>query len=165
MVDSTGLGKARHYRWIMFGNRPDPADPKIDSRRNLGANLLWRLQLKRLQSADRLRARGAIINLTCQLCESHQETIDHTFFECPYSNWVMAEALKAAGGIIPMGRITNVESVLPLLQKLSPRSCIWGLIWSLLAKIDWGLWKERNGRQEQTRRHTMLRSPEDATDD
>lgn len=51
-----------------------------------------------LPIADRLRSRGATITLEWQLCNDYDESVEHIYFKCRYTNELMKRELEATGG-------------------------------------------------------------------
>lgn len=87
-------------------------------------NLLWRVQLKRIPMANRLRRRGATIDPTCQLCNEKPESIEHLYFQCPFSNWLLLQGTRTTGGLISPDSDMTFDSLLPKLNGLLQNSPI-----------------------------------------
>uniref|UniRef100_A0A5B6YSU5 Reverse transcriptase zinc-binding domain-containing protein n=1 Tax=Davidia involucrata TaxID=16924 RepID=A0A5B6YSU5_DAVIN len=45
---------------------------------------MWLLMKGRLSTRDKLHQWGIADSSLCLLCNNHEETIDHLFFECPF---------------------------------------------------------------------------------
>jgi len=50
--------------------------------------ILWVASKKRLNTMDRLHSAGMLAHTTCILCAAHEESHNHLFFDCHYSNSV-----------------------------------------------------------------------------
>lgn len=101
---------------------------------------LW---LRKLLTMDRLASR---VDLICKLCDLELEFIDHAFFCCPFSGWVIAKAFQATRVIVHMPTNPTFQLIVMGIKKLSNRTCVWGLQWSILAMVSWSMWKERNAK-------------------
>lgn len=80
---------------------------------------LWRIRGRNLPTKDRLIKRGMTIVGDCKLCCTGMESIDHLFSTCPYTKWVLIEAMGAAGGIVKLDDATNFEEAATELNKVA----------------------------------------------
>lgn len=133
-----------------------PEHPKDDLAKGIWANRigkaalnLWRIRRKYLPTKDRLIKRGMVINGSCLLCNKQHETIDHLFFGCDFSRWVMKEAMEASGALVNMDIVSTLEDAARELSKVSDGSPAWGLQWSMLGNTLFHIWKQRNIRRVQ----------------
>jgi hypothetical protein len=104
---------------------------------------LWLTAQNRILTWDNLLKKGFIGPSRCTLCQQREETMEHLFNNCHYSQQIWdwgAQAMKCSNrnrGSI-RDTIANWETISfhnPILQ------CIWQL---LLGFTLWAIWKERN---------------------
>lgn len=88
---------------------------------------LWRIRRKNLPTKDRLISREMIIEGDCLLCNGEQESIDHLFFQCDFSKWLMKEAMEVAGSLVKTGGMDSMEDAARELNKVTVGSPTWGL--------------------------------------
>ncbi|KAL4367392.1 hypothetical protein GQ457_05G034820 [Hibiscus cannabinus] len=101
--------------------------------------------LDQLSTNDCLSRMGMIIDTSCNLCNSSQESRDHLFFSCPYSIFVWEHILHLCR-LHRQIRTWNQE-LLWALENLKGKSLI-----VVILKIAWNahiyhVWQERNHRQ------------------
>lgn len=80
--------------------------------------------------------------MSCTLCVMFAESMDHLFFNCYYTYWVLREGLSVACSIIQLP--TSIESLAKLIVRLKKWIKLWDLHWSILIAISFDVWKERN---------------------
>ncbi|XP_059301937.1 uncharacterized protein LOC132053858 [Lycium ferocissimum] len=59
--------------------------------------ILQLVMLRRIYTKDRLARWGLIQNKVCSLCEEEDESIEHLFFECTFSNALWTTMLRWMG--------------------------------------------------------------------
>ncbi|XP_019258169.1 PREDICTED: uncharacterized protein LOC109236442 [Nicotiana attenuata] len=99
---------------------------------------------RRLMTKDRLRGLGYVEDITCSLCNSEEETVDHKFFECTYSSRVWTAMLQWQGiQRQPMMWGNELEWAGKYYKGRNTTAELYKLI---LAGTLYYIWKERNGR-------------------
>ncbi|CAA7013744.1 unnamed protein product [Microthlaspi erraticum] len=107
------------------------------------ATTSWLFMLDRNPTLNRLQRWGLDVEPTCLLCGMAQESRDHLFFLCPFSNHIWLQLMHRI-------RLTSVPSTwLDIVSWLSLASS--SIILSLAKRQDWQaciyeIWKERNRR-------------------
>lgn len=111
-----------------------PELPRDELAKGIWANMigkvalnLWRIRRRNLPTKDRLINRGMQITGECSLCDLRTESIDHLFFGCDYSRWVLREAMEATGSLVNTNAISSFEEAATELNKVTPGSPPWGL--------------------------------------
>ncbi|KAF8045609.1 hypothetical protein N665_4633s0001 [Sinapis alba] len=94
------------------------------------------------QLRDRLRQWGSNVPASCLLCDSLDETRDHLFFECTYSQEVWSPLFMHATFNPPVG-FDAIIHWLPSSFSIIKIRTICNL---LVQAITYVLWKERNSR-------------------
>ncbi|XP_019266752.1 PREDICTED: uncharacterized protein LOC109244163 [Nicotiana attenuata] len=99
---------------------------------------------RRLMTKDRLKGLGYVEDVTCSLCNSEKETMDHLFFKCTYSSrvwtlmlqWqgIQRQLMMWANELEWAGKYYKGRSITTELYKL------------VLAGTLYYIWQERNGR-------------------
>ncbi|XP_074291041.1 uncharacterized protein LOC141617794 [Silene latifolia] len=97
-----------------------------------------------LATVDNIKRRGFEFINRCVLCEQQEETHDHRFFQCSYSNVVWSDILKYMG-ISHAGQVLSQELAITITCATSDR---WKNAWFhiSLAAVIYQLWRERNAR-------------------
>ena len=88
------------YKWLMDPMENTPFSQNYLCRYNVlrHALCLWRLTLRRIPANDRLIKMGlSLRSAHCELCHCKQETHQHVFFECSYSQSVLQNVLSNLG--------------------------------------------------------------------
>lgn len=96
-----------------------------------------------------------LIDGDCLLCNQEQESIDHIFFKCEYSMWVIKEAMEVLGALVWMETVGSLEDVAQELSKVTEGSPTWGLQWSMLGIVLFHIWKQHNQRRMQAKSDTV----------
>ena len=138
-----GNPKSWNYNWS------NTTLPKIDL-------FTWTLLHGRILTGENLEKKGIAGPFRCPLCAIAGETITHLFFTCSYAKSVWKGALNSWGGLRRMPEdihdcLHNWERLYQgeLCEKKGVRSC-----WLKIPKlICWCLWKERNYRIFQDKKH------------
>lgn len=61
------------------------------------AFMVWLVIQNKMKTLDTLRTKGIIIVPKCCLCGTSDESVQHLFFECSYTNGVWTEIHKSRG--------------------------------------------------------------------
>lgn len=106
---------------------------------------LWLAIRKRLPTRDRLISWGMSVLENCPLCNSSQETHDHLFFSCPFSDWLWQFfATRVSGQNSPSLLATVLDVMLQPPISVSGHTTV--IMKLLLQVIVYTLWRERNAR-------------------
>lgn len=106
-----------------------------------------------IRSVDLFIKREDCMDPQCPLCGVAGKSMDHLFFSCPYSRQAIYMSLSVAGNLIPPDSFSSMDSIDLLLCSIKKRSKAWGIQWSLIATIVWGLWKKWNTWKKTIRRN------------
>ncbi|XP_075109188.1 uncharacterized protein LOC142180979 [Nicotiana tabacum] len=99
---------------------------------------------RRLMTKDRLRGLGYVEDVTCSLCNSEKETVDHLFFKCTYSSRVWTTMLQRQGiQRQPMMWANELEWAGKYYKGRSTTTELYKLV---LAGTLYYIWQERNDR-------------------
>lgn len=104
--------------------------------------LLWRLRWKILPTIDRLLEWGAEVLDKCQLCDG--ESIEHIFYRCTFSQWLLEKVPFAASKLINHARAMSCEALEEMINDITTCSPTWGLTWTVIGILSWTIWNERN---------------------
>ena len=99
------------YKWLMGPIPNTPLAKIIWCRFTMPrhAFCLWRLTLKRLPTKDRLTKMGVSLrHKDCELCLCNEETHQHIFFECSYSQCVLQNVFSNLGFRTGLYRVEDV---------------------------------------------------------
>jgi ribonuclease HI len=107
------------------------------------STFLWLTVHNRVLTWDNLRKRGFIGPSICTLCQQQEETMEHLFNRCHYSQWIWDQGSQA------MHRSNrnrnNIRDTLENWDSLSYKNPILARIWKILPGFTlWKIWKERN---------------------
>lgn len=107
--------------------------------------ILWLAILKRLPTRDRLISWGMNVPPNCPLCSRDQESHDHLFLSCPYSDGLwQAFTARIYGRRSPSLMAAILDSMaIPPVSSSRQASAIMKL---LLQVTVYALWRERNSR-------------------
>jgi hypothetical protein len=109
------------------------------------STFLWLVVHNRTLTWDNLRKRGFIGPSLCVLCHQQEETKEHLFNGCSYSQRVWdqsAQIMRKSGQ-----HRNSVNETIEHWDNISYKSTLLNHIWQLLPGfILWQLWKERNKR-------------------
>ncbi|GJX97614.1 ribonuclease H-like domain-containing protein, partial [Tanacetum coccineum] len=99
---------------------------------------------KKLKTQDMLRNWDANLGNVCSLCETQPDSLEHLFFECPFSQVVWSH-MKVYAGLDASAHdlYLIISNFLSLAKRKASRSVIAKLVVSASAYF---LWQERNGR-------------------
>nr|GEZ05522.1 hypothetical protein [Tanacetum cinerariifolium] len=107
---------------------------------------MWLILKQRLRTQDCLRSWEVNFDLTvvCPLCETHPDSHEHLFFDCPFSQQVWSRVQQNAGltGAGP-SLATIITYLLAIAKRKSSMSCIGKLV---VAAAAYFIWHERNSR-------------------
>nr|XP_016495350.1 PREDICTED: uncharacterized protein LOC107814450 [Nicotiana tabacum] len=93
---------------------------------------------------DRLRGLGYVEDVTCSLCNSKEETVDHLFFKCTYSSSVWTAMLQWKGiQRQPMMWANELEWAGKYYRGRSTTAELYKLV---LAGTLYYIWQERNDK-------------------
>lgn len=101
----------------------------------------WRVLSGAVAVADRLNSRGLNVPITCQICNSGIENINHVLFQCP-----AALALWVLGGIkLPTtGFSGTIEENISFLMQLMETTTNASIGIKAIPWLLWTIWKNRN---------------------
>lgn len=114
------------------------------------AFLSWVAILNRLPTKDRLQQWGLNISPTCLLCDVSDESRDHIFFACPYSQEVWTTFFTAPVFSPPSG----FEAIIAWLPSAAGNPQLKDICCFLVQAILYVMWRERN-----LRLHTSTSKP------
>lgn len=99
----------------------------------------YKNQLTYFEDYGKENSHGANVTIgpMCGLCETSNESIDHTFFKCDYSNWIIKEGTKAVGDLIHGANVAYFDKLLTSIDETKKGSKIWDLLWSITESIVW----------------------------
>jgi len=96
-----------------------------------------------LLTRDFLQSIGVFDTISCVLCGTGQESIQHLFFTCPCSAYLWTLCRLKLGLI---GTIGTLEEALLILTRFKNKTKIGILVKLTLSAVVWHIWKERNQR-------------------
>ena len=103
-------------------------------------NFIWRALSNAIATKACLYKRRRAIAETCPICEVHNETIEHLFFECYWTKWVWFGC--------PLGVRINVLQIKNFmawwLQTTKGTDALPSKELALICHILWQIWKQRN---------------------
>ncbi|PWA61293.1 RNA-directed DNA polymerase, eukaryota, Reverse transcriptase zinc-binding domain protein [Artemisia annua] len=110
----------------------------------LKTNILgWRLEMNRLPTSDLLLRRNIPIpSLTCPLCNSHDETSQHLFISCPFSDALWTFLLSWCK--IPLSKPSHARALFEIHKDPMISSKKSRLINLIVLSYIWTIWKIRN---------------------
>ncbi len=104
--------------------------------------LCWLILKKSLLTTDKLHRRGWVGNTLCVLCGGAEETIDHLFVRCVFSQFVLGSCL---GAYWSQGAADDVRGVWERLMPANFRTCgvrplyflsaAWSVIWEFRNRV------------------------------
>lgn len=107
--------------------------------------LTWLVLLDRCPTRDRLIRWGLNVDPNCLLCNTGPESINHLYFECPYSTSIWTQIANRAG----LQLTTTWEGTLNQLQSLrTNKDSLRLALLATQATVYW-IWSERNTRLHQ----------------
>ncbi|XP_060200469.1 uncharacterized protein LOC132628723 [Lycium barbarum] len=122
--------------------------------------ILWMALQRKLLTVDKVIKWGITVQTECVLCDTLlEETFDHLFFACPYSQHIWAAILTWLGVQRSIGDCN--QEVNWLLQRIShsrPRACIMGFCF---AAMVYHIWAERNERRFSNKQSSSLKRLKD----
>eukprot|EP00253_Pinus_taeda_P020881 PITA_20881 len=116
------------------------------------STFLWLLSKKRILTWDNMQRRGFIGPSQCPNCSLHSETIVHLMETCPLAIqlWNQIERCTQILG----NRQGDIANLLRTWPKTPYQSPILNALWTLIPGfLYWTLWKERNNRVFNNRKH------------
>ena len=107
------------------------------------AVIAWMVVQNRLPTKDKLKSWGMEVNGECELCRSADETRDHLFYDCSFSQQLWSEVLSLSG---QSRRVTSWQEELQWIQRLREKS-----LNAVILRVAWHaviyfIWQERNNR-------------------
>lgn len=89
----------------------------------------------------------------CPLCADLEESVDHIFYKCEVSWWLLREGLSKIGNVLNThNRRISFDDISGLINSLPTHSKIWALHWTFLTALSWSIWKERKLRNNRLKR-------------
>ncbi|XP_010451887.1 PREDICTED: uncharacterized protein LOC104734079 [Camelina sativa] len=114
-----------------------PVPPKIK-------HFFWQIVSASLPVMVRLASRGVHCDTVCKRCEIAEESINHTFFECPRSTQVWERVFDGLHrDKFPLGSIYSNQDFI-YGKGLGPMAL--GVTHSPLPWLVWFIWKDRNNK-------------------
>lgn len=110
------------------------------------AFIMWFLLKQRLLTRDRMIRFGMPTSATCLLCSSSDESIQHLFFQCPYSVAIINHSPVQ----IPVDWKTN-DLFLSVMNQETPKISLTKLFTALTA---YSIWSERSTRLHENRQRS-----------
>nr|GEW88082.1 hypothetical protein [Tanacetum cinerariifolium] len=104
---------------------------------------MWLIFKQRLRTQDCLRSWevDSDIAVVCPLCETHPDSHEHLFFDCPFLQQVWSRVQQIAGltGVGP-SFASIITQLMPIAKRKSSKSCIGKLV---VAAAAYFIWHER----------------------
>ncbi|XP_024014349.1 uncharacterized protein LOC112088339 [Eutrema salsugineum] len=101
----------------------------------------WTVMHNSISTGDRMIKWNANANPSCVLCNHPLKTVDHLFFNCPFSDQIWQTLIR---GLLRDRYTTNWHEVLsPVKDSSQDRISLFILQYTLQATI-YGIWRERN---------------------
>lgn len=116
------------------------------------AFMTWVAARDRMVTRDRLIGWGMTVPSSCVLCVGHDESRQHLFFDCHFSNQVWSYFLSR----LHLAPPTGFEAVLRWLKAPSRDKNVVLIIRLIFQVVLYVIWKERNQRI-----HTTVEKPSD----
>lgn len=113
------------------------------------AFFLWLALKMRLLTKDKMISFGMNVNATCLLCGCHNETAEHLFTTCPYTNMILNSSpvpISNSWGDWQQGNLTRATGA----KKIKG--------WLYISVMVYVIWQERNSRLH-TKGRPRLHSP------
>ena len=108
------------------------------------AIVAWMAILNRLPTKDRVKSWGLEVDGRCVLCREAEETRNHLFYGCEFSQGIWREVLKLCG---KQREVTSWDEefqwIVKKLKRKSLASVIMRVAWHTIIYI---IWAERNNR-------------------
>ena len=106
------------------------------------AVITWMVVLDRLPTLVRMASWGIEVNSLCKLCQNGDETRDHLFFQCSYSNEVWRTILQLCG--LNRSIMTWFDELVWAVKRMKGRALL-----SIVMRLAWRasiyyIWRERN---------------------
>lgn len=108
------------------------------------AFIAWLATRNRLATMDRVASWGQVVDTTCVLCKSAQETRNHLFFECFVSSQIWKQLTQ---GILQSAFATTWEALLRLTTVPSMRKHKKFCLRYVFQATIYIMWRERNKRR------------------
>ncbi|KAG7577371.1 Endonuclease/exonuclease/phosphatase superfamily [Arabidopsis thaliana x Arabidopsis arenosa] len=106
------------------------------------AFMFWLTVQDRLTTRDRLRRWNLPIPAACLLCQTDEESRDHLFFQCTYSNTIWQELF----GRFSPSPSTQFGLLLNWIKKPTTNRKLNSICKLVLQALVYNIWKERNAR-------------------
>ena len=108
------------------------------------AVIAWMVVQNRLPTKDRLKCWGMEMNGECELCRDADETRDHLFYDCNFSQQLWNEVLSLCG---QSRRVTSWQGELQwAIQRLRGKSLMTEILRVAWHTVIYFIWQERNNR-------------------
>ncbi|XP_068504327.1 uncharacterized protein [Phaseolus vulgaris] len=103
----------------------------------------WRVLIGRIPTRENLSRKGVIMNtILCAMCESKEETCQHTFIECVAAQRVWSLCLRWIGIVsVQQNAILSHFESFYLPQLSSRQSLLWKGVWATIVAC---IWEPRN---------------------
>ena len=87
------------YNWLVNSHPKVDWDTWVWNRLNIPKHkfICWLIMWKRIRVKARLKHVGVIDDASCPLCDVADETVDHLYFACPYSQKCLTELVTYTG--------------------------------------------------------------------
>ena len=106
--------------------------------------LVWVAIRNRLQTHDRMKMWNTSIDTKCILCEEEEETCQHLFFECKYSEKVWR---KLVGGIMKDDFTHDWNEIIGIISTHGRETTEGFLLRYAFQALVHSIWRERNARR------------------
>ncbi|XP_062114406.1 uncharacterized protein LOC133825490 [Humulus lupulus] len=103
--------------------------------------MMWLAVLKRLKTRDRLLRFQVIDNADCLLCSRNIESVDHLFFECPYSTDCLEKIKQWLNWSM---RTTLLSRIIRWIGKAKISKFKKNLFSAVIAALVYQIWHNRN---------------------
>lgn len=85
---------------------------------------------------DKLIFRGADVLDKCMLYRNPSESVQHIFYTCEFSHWILKKSMEVVGNIVNPPRSTAFETMAVVIQKLTNGTLAWVLAWTILSVLS-----------------------------
>jgi len=116
---------------------------------------LHRALHSKLLTRDFLKSLNIANTDTCILCNASKETIQHPYFQCPYSPYIWSLCrLKLGLAESPIGTLQDGAKLIKSSLKAKARTSVLAKL--VLAAAVWHIWREENQRVFQLQEQNKL---------
>lgn len=139
------LGEVERVPWAkVVCQNPAPAKCKF---------IVWLLLHAKLVTCDRLRRFGIMVDSTCCLCDTGDETLDHIFFECQFARRVWDNVATWCG--VEKEAVRWEQSRRILLAHCTNNNITQRNYRCMVTILVYHLWRERNARRMQRKKERV----------